>query len=343
MRGKKFISVVVMAVIIVLGVGSVGSTYATEDKTEWYSNANLNIRESPSTSARIVGKYSSEDKVNVLNYNKDGWSLTDQGYVKSDYLCTKDKLNSDLSDSFRLVKSEYTEKDFPLEYSDDIMSITVNRETRYRATMYSCHIILSGGKTFMTSYAKNGWKSHCKASDVDKDITSVLLFNGDFRDSNYGKDLGIIRNGSIINDIFLTERTLGMTSTGDFVEVGNISCSDALSENIMSTFTFGPWLVKNGKAIKSDENVKHPRTFIGQVKRSDNKKEYWVIVADGRQIGYSYGLTNNEMSKLMVEKGCDVAYNLDGGGSSTLLFRGQLVNSPSQGIERDIADFVYLK
>lgn len=343
MRGKKFISVIVMAVIIVLGVGSVGSTYATEDKTEWYSNANLNIRESPSTSARIVGKYSSEDKVNVLNYNKDGWSLTDQGYVKSDYLCTKDKLNSDLSDSFRLVKSEYSEKDFPLEYSDDTMSIIINRETRYRATMYSCHIILSGGKTFMTSYAKNGWKSHCKASDVDKDITSVLLFNGDFRDSNYGKDLGIIRNGSIINDISLTERTLGMTSTGDFVEVGNISCSDALSENIMSTFTFGPWLVKNGKAIKSDENVKHPRTFIGQVKRSDNKKEYWVIVADGRQIGYSYGLTNNEMSKLMVEKGCDVAYNLDGGGSSTLLFRGQLVNSPSQGIERDIADFVYLK
>lgn len=65
-------------------------------------------------------------------------------------------------------------------------------------------------------------------------------------------------------------------------------------------------------------------------------------MADGRQSGYSYGLTNLEMAKIMEEKDCDFAANLDGGGSSTMLFEGKLLNSPSDGKERNDADFLYI-
>ena len=54
-------------------------------------------------------------------------------------------------------------------------------------------------------------------------------------------------------------------------------------------------------------------------------------------------MTNLEMAKIMEQKNCDFAVNLDGGGSSTMLFQGKLLNSPSDGQERRDADFLYVR
>lgn len=76
---KRFLCMITAAMIT-------GSFCTSVQAETWYSNANLNIREAPGTDSEKIGKYLRDEEVNVLEYNKDGWSKTDKGYVNSKYL-----------------------------------------------------------------------------------------------------------------------------------------------------------------------------------------------------------------------------------------------------------------
>jgi hypothetical protein len=101
----------------------------------------------------------------------------------------------------------------------------------------------------------------------------------------------------------------------------------------------GVVIVRNG--IAQGGNVdKHPRTAIGITQ--DSTKLIFVTV-DGRQPGYSIGLTELELGNYMKEWGCYQALNLDGGGSSTMVVRGVIKNSPSDpGGERSVSNSLLL-
>ncbi|ETI90072.1 phosphodiester glycosidase family protein [Clostridium butyricum] len=67
------------------------------------------------------------------------------------------------------------------------------------------------------------------------------------------------------------------------------------------------------------------------------------VVVDGRDNGYSRGMTLNEFSQLFEDLGCTYAYNLDGGGSSTMYFNGRVVNNPGgKDSERKVSDIIYI-
>ncbi len=90
------------------------------------------------------------------------------------------------------------------------------------------------------------------------------------------------------------------------------------------------WALRAGKAV-GDDGAKHPRTAAGL---DADGKLFVLMVVDGRQPGYSEGVTTNELAALMREQGCADAVNLDGGGSSVLLLaneQGELAvrNRPS--------------
>ena len=78
---------------------------------------------------------------------------------------------------------------------------------------------------------------------------------------------------------------------------------------------------------------RHPRTVIGW-----NDTHLFLIVVDGRRKGFSAGMTYAELSQLAAELGCTDALNLDGGGSSTLWLGGRVMNLPSDGAERPVAN-----
>jgi hypothetical protein len=80
---------------------------------------------------------------------------------------------------------------------------------------------------------------------------------------------------------------------------------------------------------------RHPRTAIGW-----NKDDFFIVEVDGRQELLSAGMTLNELADYMLRLGCTEAMNLDGGGSSMLWVDGQLVNSPSDDEEREIANAI---
>lgn len=82
-------------------------------------------------------------------------------------------------------------------------------------------------------------------------------------------------------------------------------------------------------------NARHPRTAAGI--RKDGRLA--LVTVDGRQPAKSVGMTIAELSALMLEIGCDEAINLDGGGSTTMVINGKVVNSPSDAAgERAVSD-----
>ncbi len=52
------------------------------------------------------------------------------------------------------------------------------------------------------------------------------------------------------------------------------------------------------------------------------------VAVDGRSTGYSRGVTMTEFAQIFKDLGATVAYNLDGGGSTTMYFNGEMVNNP---------------
>jgi hypothetical protein len=67
-----------------------------------------------------------------------------------------------------------------------------------------------------------------------------------------------------------------------------------------------------------------------------------MVAVDGRQPGYSEGMTLYEFADLFVELGCSDAMNLDGGGSTTMVVRDRLMNSPSSGYQRAVVNALAL-
>ncbi len=110
-------------------------------------------------------------------------------------------------------------------------------------------------------------------------------------------------------------------------------------ENVVAA---GPNLVRNG-SIAVDAEVqgfdsafsakRHPRSAMGRTQNGD----IWFVAIDGRQ-KLSDGATLEELAKVMQRLGCTEAINLDGGGSTTLSLLGMVVNRPSEGKEREVAN-----
>ena len=85
----------------------------------------------------------------------------------------------------------------------------------------------------------------------------------------------------------------------------------------------------------------NPRTAIGII----DELHFVFVVADGRS-SESEGLSLYELAQVMKDLGCETAYNLDGGGSSTMYFNGQVINKPTTSgrsiKEREVSDIVYI-
>ncbi len=109
-------------------------------------------------------------------------------------------------------------------------------------------------------------------------------------------------------------------------------------EGVRTAIGGGAILVKDGKAgTWGGRQPRHPRTVLGF-----NREHCYLVVVDGRQYGLSIGMSYPELAELMLGLGCTDAINLDGGGSSTLWLLGKVMNSPSDGRERAVANSLIL-
>ena len=119
------------------------------------------------------------------------------------------------------------------------------------------------------------------------------------------------------------------------VQIGHPLVPEAVKEAVAG---FGG-LLQDGKILPAEDGVLHPRTAAGT---DQTGKKLWLAVVDGRQKGYSEGMSTRELAALMLSLGCTDALNLDGGGSSIMIYNPpgaacrQVLNRPSGGSPRPV-------
>jgi len=105
--------------------------------------------------------------------------------------------------------------------------------------------------------------------------------------------------------------------------------------------SFIPILLQNGQKMTIPEKwitTKQPRTMIGQYANGD----LIFIVIDGRRNDWSVGITLERLQDKLLQLGVRDAYNLDGGGSTAMYFKGQILNKPSDGKERPVVNNIVI-
>ncbi len=127
-------------------------------------------------------------------------------------------------------------------------------------------------------------------------------------------------------------------AVGDMLKISTTTKPDL--RGVKTAIGGGPVLVRGGQprpghVHKSME--RHPRSAIGW-----NQKEILFVEVDGRQRGWSVGMTLPELAEYMVRLGCQEAVGLDGGGSAELWFNGRIMNRPCYGHERQMANTLIL-
>ena len=236
-------------------------------------------------------------------------------------------------------------------YEDENIQINIETVRKYDTTFYVADIQLTDASYLQTALADNTYGRNLKetTSDTAEANDAIFAINGDyygFRDSGY-----VLRNGTVYRDTARSSGTnedLVIDKNGDFSIISEDETSlDSLdTDEIWQILSFGPALIKDGEiAVDSSSEVSqsrnsNPRTAIGQI----SALHYVVIVSDGRT-SESEGLSLLELAREFEERGCTTAYNLDGGGSSTMYFNGNIINNPTDGRssgERKVSDIVYI-
>ena len=232
-------------------------------------------------------------------------------------------------------------------YRDSNISVTLETVRVHNTDVYVAHVKLASAAYFQTAFAKDTYGRNIreKTSDIAERAGSIFAVNGDF----YGfRDEGfVIRNGVLYRDsVYSSSRqALVVDSTGNMFSVREKTSSARalLEEGAWQVLSFGPVLLEDSEICVDEEDEigkmeSNPRTAVGMVE----PLHYIFVVSDGRT-RESEGLSLLQMAELMKSYGCTLAYNLDGGGSSTMVFNGRVINNPTDGRsdgERKVSDIV---
>ena len=236
-------------------------------------------------------------------------------------------------------------------YEDDTKSITIETYERNNTQIHVATVKIKGNASIKTALADEtyGRNVTAKTSTTAKSVNAVLAINGDYygaRDAGY-----VVRNGQLLRSQSQSadQEDLVIYKDGSFgiIKEGDITAQQLVDNGAMQVLSFGPALIENGQiAVDSSDEVgkamaSNPRTAIGIIDDST----YVFVVSDGRT-SESKGLSLKQLADFMKELNVTTAYNLDGGGSSTMYFNGQIINKPTTNghriEEREVSDIVYL-
>ena len=281
---------------------------------------------------------------NVSEYEAQQESSADSAGSSASSSDTSD--NSGDAASAQVTDSTYTASNASIAIEQHSTGSGDNTVTYYVAT-----VDLSDATALRSAFANDSFGLNIteNTSDIAADRGAIFAINGDY----YGfRDTGIvIRNGVIYRDDGAREG-LAFYRDGSvkLYDETATTAQELVDDGVWNTLSFGPALVENGSVIDDveiDTNVgnhsiqgEQPRTLVGV--KADGTLVF--VVVDGRSTGYSKGMTMTEAAELMVSLGCETAYNLDGGGSSTMYFNGGVVNYPGgTGNERGTSDILYIE
>lgn len=223
-------------------------------------------------------------------------------------------------------------------YQSDTLRIAINKVQQNEITYYVADIWIKSIDTFRTAFAygQYGQGIHEKPVTMAADNSAILAVTGDY----YGARAEgiVIRNGKIYRDTLSDDvAVLFDDGTMETYTKDEFSANKAIERHVYQAWSYGPELLENGQAIEEfTTKAANPRCAIGYYEPG----HYCLVVVDGRQPGYSVGMTLVELSKVFYDLGCKTAYNLDGGQTAMMIFEGSPVNQAYHG-GRECSDIIY--
>lgn len=264
-----------------------------------------------------------------------------------------------LTNSYQVVEEKHNKKEeieLPEEqetifndeyYKDNNIEIKIIKTREYSTNIYIADIKVSDVEYFKTAFAKDTYGKNISeyTSKIAQSKNAILAVNGDF----YGvQQRGyVLKNSKIYRSSSKGNKEDVVINTDGTMEIINEN-KVALSKlvNAKELLSFGPALIKDGKISVTKnstvyrEKASNPRTAIAMIE----PLHYIFLVSDGRT-KESEGLSLYQLAEFLSKYDVDVAYNLDGGGSSAFYFNGKVVNNPINKhklVERKVSDIVYI-
>ena len=234
-------------------------------------------------------------------------------------------------------------------YDDGTLRVEISSYRVEDTTVYVADLYTADPMALLSAFSQNSYGRNITAvsSETAEQVGAVLAVNGD----NYGsREKGyVIRNGVLYRESPASnQEDLVIWSDGSFsiIRESEVSARELLEDGAWQVFSFGPGLLENGQILVDAQDevdrakASNPRTALGQI----GEGHYVLVVSDGRT-DESEGLSLRQLAAFLQELGVRTAYNLDGGGSSTMVFLGNVVNQPVGGRgggQRAVTDIVYV-
>lgn len=235
-----------------------------------------------------------------------------------------------------------------IEYNSGTLKVRIQKFTSYGTNFWTAQVKISSVSQMKAalSYGTYGGTRQ-RTSDAVTSNNAVIGINGSAFSYETGKpgfDAVMLKNGKIYNKALGTSYSLMAISYDGtmFSPEQGLSAAQLKQGGVRDTFNFGPILIKDGQAASlydqgypevyasPDMTGAYPRSAVGMVRPG----EYVLLVSNAP------GLTLAQMRTIFRQYGCTYAYNLDGGGSATMSYRGYVLNSPTDGVERPCGDFL---
>lgn len=233
-------------------------------------------------------------------------------------------------------------------YDNGSIAVRIEKKQQGDFVYFAADIRLTKAEQLWFAFSNEQYGARTEAlSDIAARHNPLIAINGDYY--GFHNNGIIIRGGELYRKNKSSRALLVVEADGTLVPVMDreekqgVMAARLMDEGVLHTFEFGPVLVQDEQPVelhsaivRVGEGYLEPRTAIGQY----GPLHYLVLVVDGRSEGYSAGCDLPTLQQLFVDHGVTTAFNLDGGGSTTLWFDGEVINHPSSGDERKVSDIV---
>ena len=233
-------------------------------------------------------------------------------------------------------------------YEDPSISVSIENGRAYNSYYLAARIRIANPTQLRTSLASANGKDTQQATRLAKRVNALFAISGDsFGDNKSGAGMYIVRQGAVKRhnpsgyfDVLLID------DKGDFhiIREARQADIDAFEGTIVNSFSFGPGLVIDGVVTETFEDRGY-----GPTKRAQRMAvcqvaplEYMCVVTSGPDHNNSTGLTIDEFTQLITSLGpVQNAYNLDGGTSAWMVWRGEKINTFGSSKYRTINDIIF--
>ncbi|MCR5796212.1 MAG: phosphodiester glycosidase family protein [Solobacterium sp.] len=232
-------------------------------------------------------------------------------------------------------------------YTDKNISVSVETYRYLDTTVYVADVEISDIRYLQSVFAEDSYGRNITdtVSSMAESSSAVLAVNGDYygaREKGY-----VLRNGVLYRSSSSGAEDLVIHADGSFsiIDEDEVSAEELLESGALQVYSFGPALIIDSEiAVDADDEVGHAmssnqRTAVCEI----SPLHYLFVVSDGRT-DESEGLSLLEFAEFLSGLDVKTAYNLDGGGSSTMVFMGKVINNPTTNgnriKERSVSDSV---